>query len=94
MTTGDDEVPDYLLVAVDDEVSAEGGGFFAVLDQVRRGEAADVTSYRLGTISLACEGGTGWTHPDHHWQQAALLGLFVLPHVAIIAGDRPSDIQR
>jgi hypothetical protein len=39
---GDDEVPDELLVAVDDEVSAKRGGLLATLDHLGGGHAGEV----------------------------------------------------
>ena len=47
MTTGKDEVSDKLFVSVDDEVSSERGGLFAVFDQLGCWEFTQITSNRL-----------------------------------------------
>lgn len=47
MATGKNEVSDEFFVSVDNKVSSERGGFFAVLDKLGRREFAQVTSDRL-----------------------------------------------
>lgn len=45
VTAGKNEVSNELLISVNDEISTERSGFFAVLDQFSRGEVQEVTPF-------------------------------------------------
>lgn len=50
--TWKNEVTDELLIPVDDEVAAERGGFFAVLDELGGGQVEQVTADGLRSAQL------------------------------------------
>ena len=75
MSPWENEVSDDLFITVDDKVTTKGARFFAMFDELRCGEVAEVAANGAG----------------HDGKQTAVANLLMLGGLSVIIVDLPLD---